>query len=495
MEESFKTSSINIGELRSFLKSEKLGKIKGKATRVVIGGDSQVALGCLLKGRSASHQLNRELQASLPHVLGGGTYSFFIYIPTSINPADGPSRCQEIPSPLDPLPDWWPGAMSGDFRDLDRWLESVNADPWTLSGIPDLEEVRKSGPRELKLQKQIKKKAHNAKLRSLFKQPAAETLAALDRDPRRATLPAGFGDCGRRLRGSIIVPEEVEASAVMAKPGYIDLFSGNHGVANELARLTGRWVLTYDIKDSPEQDLLDCDVQEEVKSLVANGSVIGLGAAPVCSSLSRAITPPWRSPSHPHGIPGLLPHQQAKVDQGNQFAKFVGEIAQLCLDQNIPFWIENPWASFIWNLPELLKLQKVPDVGFWLFDFCRFSTPWRKRTRVLTNTWLRNQRTLCTGRKKHVLLRGRCKERKQLFTKLAEPYPKALSTVLAMGLAGASGDRPELRKLDADSCAKCTHCRIGEAKNPGPKKTTTHDGSESRCSRWAKDWGCRTRWL
>ena len=66
---------INIGELRSFLKSEKLAKIKGKAARVVIGGDSQVALGCLLKGRSASRQLNRELQASLPHVLGGGVYS------------------------------------------------------------------------------------------------------------------------------------------------------------------------------------------------------------------------------------------------------------------------------------------------------------------------------------------------------------------------------------------------------------------------------------
>ena len=55
---------INIGELRSFLKSEKLAKVRGKATRSVIGGDSQVALGCLLKGRSASHHLKRELQAS-----------------------------------------------------------------------------------------------------------------------------------------------------------------------------------------------------------------------------------------------------------------------------------------------------------------------------------------------------------------------------------------------------------------------------------------------
>ena len=77
---------INIGELRAFLKTEKKGKIKGKATRVVIGGDSQVALGCLLKGRSASRTLNRELQASLPHLLGGGIYSYHLYTPTSINP-------------------------------------------------------------------------------------------------------------------------------------------------------------------------------------------------------------------------------------------------------------------------------------------------------------------------------------------------------------------------------------------------------------------------
>ena len=217
------------------------------------------------------------------------------------------------------------------------------------------------------------------------------------------------------------------------------MFSGNHGVAEELARLTGRWVLTYDIKDSTEQDLLDPEVQDEVKTLLTNGSAIGVGAAPVCSSMSRAITPAWRSPTFPQGIPGLLPHQQVKVDQGNQFGKLVAEVAHLCLELHIPFWIENPWASFMWSLPELLKLREKPDVGFWLFDFCRFSAPWRKRTRVLTSTWLRNQRTLCAGCEKHVLLRGWCKKRTQLYTKLAEPYSRSLSTTLAMALAGASG--------------------------------------------------------
>ena len=71
-----------------------------------------------------------------------------------------------------------------------------------------------------------------------------------------------------------LFPKGVELSKVVDKPGYIDSFSGNRGVANELARLTGRWVLTYDIKDSNEQDLLDPDVQDEIRDLVKSGSYL-----------------------------------------------------------------------------------------------------------------------------------------------------------------------------------------------------------------------------
>ena len=255
--------------------------------------------------------------------------------------------------------------MTGDFTGLDRWLEALGSDPWSLSGIPDLEEVRKSGPRELRTQKRNLKKARNSTLKCLFKQPSIESIAAAQKDPRRSNLPPCLNKLGHLLHGSLTVPEGVDQSSLISRPGYVDLFSGNHGVAIELARLTGRWVLTYDIKDSAEQDLLDPEVQEEIKNLLKNGSVLGLGAAPVCSSLSRAITPAWRSSIFPEGIPGLPAHPQAKVDQGNQFAKFVAEIADLCLQLHIPFWIENPWALFIWSLPDLLKLRERPGVGFW----------------------------------------------------------------------------------------------------------------------------------
>ena len=49
-----------------------------------------------------------------------------------------------------------------------------------------------------------------------------------------------------------------------------------------------------------------------------------------------------------------------------------------------------------------------------------------------------------------------------------------------MTLCGASGDRPEFRKLDASACAKCTHSRIGESKVPGPKKTTAAERANAR---------------
>ena len=471
---------INVGELRSFLKTEKKAKIKGVPTRVAIGGDSQVALGCVLKGRSASHHLNRELQASLPHVLGGGIYSYFLYIPTSINPSDGPSRGRPVPGALDSPPSWLDKAIKGDFADMDKWLRKVGADPWTLSGIPDLEEVRKSGPRELKAIISARKKATNSKLRDLVNQPSEQTINAPDRNPRPTSCHPEALLPGQPLRGNHVFPVGVDPATVIHKPGYIDLFSGSHGVALELARLTGRWVISYDIKDSTEQDLLSPRVQAEVKQLIESGSIVGVGAAPVCASMSRAITPAWRSSAFPEGLPGLLLHQQVKVDQGNEFGRFVAEIAELCLELQLPFWIENPWASYLWYLPKYRKLLTHPEVGFWLFDFCRFGTAWRKRTRLLTNTGLRDQKTLCGGCRQHILLRGRCPKRRQLLTKLAEPYPKALCATIAMALTCASGDRPEFRRLNGTECAKCTHSRIGEAKGPGPRRTTASQRAARR---------------
>ena len=51
-----------------------------------------VALGGAAKGRSSSGALLRELRKTAALVLGGGLLPYYVYIHTSENPADAPSR-------------------------------------------------------------------------------------------------------------------------------------------------------------------------------------------------------------------------------------------------------------------------------------------------------------------------------------------------------------------------------------------------------------------
>ena len=112
-------------------------------------------------------------------------------------------------------------------------------------------------------------------------------------------------------------------------------------------------------------------------------------------------------------------------------------------------------------------------------DFCRYGTPWRKRTRFRCNLREVGQRVLCRCSRPHVVLRGRCKEKKINFTKLAEPYPRLLCGALAGAILNSAGFFGECRALDMAACAKVTNQRIGEAAHPGPRRRSyrPHRGS------------------
>lgn len=115
--------------------------------------------------------------------------------------------------------------------------------------------------------------------------------------------------------------------------------------------------------------------------------------------------------------------------------------------------------------------MKTGKVGDWRIDQCRFGTAWRKRTRFRTNSSLKHLRLLCQCRRPHVILRGRCRDRKLNFTKLAESYPRRLCRLLACAFAQDLGFLPKRRRLQAGDCARCFGCRIGEATNPGPQRS------------------------
>ena len=196
-----------------------------------------------------------------------------------------------------------------------------------------------------------------------------------------------------------------------------------------------------------------------------------MACSPVCASYSTAITPPWRTLLHPMGIPSLTELQRAKVEVGHLQLSFTLKLVRQCLKSGVLFWIENPDSSWFWRMPGELSWEPLMSSGViadYRTDQCRWGTAWRKRTRFRTNSHIKGQSTFCRCKCKHVVLRGRCPDRKMNFTKLAESYPRKL----CHGLAACFGVELGLhrRKVCMADIAFCKQRNIGEAANPGPRR-------------------------
>ena len=113
---------INIGELRAALRAEDLIGNRWPGTRYLHLLDSQVATACLVKGRSSSSSLNRELRRSLASHLSLKTQPRFGFVRSKFNPSDDPTRATAVRSLSTSAPHWWNSACAGDFAQLDSWL-------------------------------------------------------------------------------------------------------------------------------------------------------------------------------------------------------------------------------------------------------------------------------------------------------------------------------------------------------------------------------------
>lgn len=256
------------------------------------------------------------------------------------------------------------------------------------------------------------------------------------------------------------------------QPGYLDLFSGERGVAKAVSKTCDTWSLCFDIAHSPSEDLDQPELRKVLEKLIQLGAFIGVGLAPVCASFSTAITPPIRTKEKPYGISGLSPKMEAKVQAGNQSAVWCIAILTLCISLGIPCWLENPSSSWFFRIPCWTEfINKHPEFGFWLVDYCRYHKPWRKRTKFWTNTCLKNERTLCAGCASHQVLRGRSKYHRKNWTLVAQPYPIGICKAIACSIMISQHNLcSKTQKFDPAACAKAGfQCRIGEARHPGPR--------------------------
>ncbi len=258
---------------------------------------------------------------------------------------------------------------------------------------------------------------------------------------------------------------------VPRRKGFLDLFSGESGVAKNLSRKYRVWTLTFDYSHGAEQDLLNVELQNRLLNLLQRGAFLGFGAAPECCSFSRAIAPSWRSRDFPAGLPSLSGRALEKVRRGNEMAAFVLVLTVAALHLALPYWIENPDSSFMWMLKDWAEAGIGQFQRCFRFDQCRYGTAWRKRTRVATSTALAGVRELCLGGHSHIQLRGRRHFHKMNWTRVAQTYPRRLCARIAGAMGKSSGlSRIDAGRLDVANCCKCGSFRIGEARNPGPRR-------------------------
>ena len=148
--------------------------------------------------------------------------------------------------------------------------------------------------------------------------------------------------------------------------------------------------------------------------------------APICASMSRAITPPVRSRRWPKGVPHMPGSMKQKVKEGNIHAQFCLSL-MLAIANRWAFWCENPDKSFIWLQRGWQDFLLPSSLDVFRLSYCRFGTSWRKDTRVATNTALAGLRMLCKcGSRGHQRLRGYSILHCKSWTAVAEPYPRGL---------------------------------------------------------------------
>eukprot|EP00438_Fugacium_kawagutii_P006915 Skav203581 [mRNA] locus=scaffold935:89412:94199:+ [translate_table: standard] len=531
---------INIGELRAALKTERLLGGLQPSSRVLLGADSQVALGALIKGRSSSSAMNSELVKSIPHMLALDTYLELMYFHTSLNRADQPTRGKEIEGPTKELPDWWYAMLEGNFEPFDRWRHALGLDDHSLSGLPDFQElcgeVSPPGILPTFLQKGSEQAAGHSGSETAKATPgslpssstSAQALSGTvkgGRDLGVASLPPQSDPYGSAVASSTVGVAESSSSSTSAqlpkqtvvhgrskapadqpcdpsmppllseaakellcrfgrgqvvmrsgeswppeRAGFLDLFSGEKGVAKALQKHCNVWSLCFELEDGADQDLSQPTLRSLLEQMLREGCFIGVGGGPVCRTFFMAVRPPVRSKTEPYGKAAVSPKMREKILEGNDMAFWCIKVLDLALTLKIAVWLENPGSSWLFRLPEWKELEtRWPSLRAWTVDYCRFGTPWRKRTKFFSDTVLSQFRTLCAGCKKHQLLQGRSKEHGKSWTLVAQPYPAGVCEALALGLLQRSKLVELKQNFDPAECAKAGHGRVGEAAHPGPR--------------------------
>ena len=157
-------------------------------------------------------------------------------------------------------------------------------------------------------------------------------------------------------------------SSGLSKPCiFLELCPGSAKLSAAV-RKTGIAVVQVDHKHNrhtprckvTQLDLSQPHAWNQLMFLVENYTVVACHIAPPCGTCSRARgipmadgrpgPQPLRTEEQPMGIDGLSYANQMRVDGANALYEVLGRFVEELQKRNIPWSIENPTNSLLWNL-------------------------------------------------------------------------------------------------------------------------------------------------
>ncbi|CAE8604864.1 unnamed protein product, partial [Polarella glacialis] len=208
-----------------------------------------------------------------------------------------------------------------------------------------------------------------------------------------------------------------------------EFFAGSAVWTKALAKRGYAYLAPIEITDCPHVDLLNClFVEKCILSLRAKLVDAAHFGAP-CSSLSIAVTPPWRNAEYPLGFPDLVGVAAAKVRVGNALSAVAAQLIGVCDECGVAVTDENPATSWHRKLPVITALSARALAFEALLCYCAYGTLWRKQTRIRGNrVWVERLAAKCPGCLSHQPLRGSTfhEGRWKPWTAVASSYPSRL---------------------------------------------------------------------
>ena len=205
-----------------------------------------------------------------------------------------------------------------------------------------------------------------------------------------------------------------------------------------------RWhVLQLDLREPGAQQLLLSTLRCLLPALVV--------LAPPCGTASRArdipaysngkrIAHPLRSGQHPDGLPSLQGHDLARVTSANSLYAFTAAVAGMCSQHGIPWLIENPARSYMWDTS---MMSALPEHSQTEVHFCAYGGARRKRTVLKgTPTWLQNLCRTCDGNHSHAPWKDSCGTHTAEEAAYPLPFCQAICLCLRDSLPPHSRARP-----------------------------------------------------